>query len=191
MPPLEPTTSSSPIQSNDELEHVPDLNATRGKRKARDTAATSSSSSGRPSKHPRLHPGATDALNRSLGVLSATSLGLLKRCSQGTTSMPQAQRRATHHYDSRDLPSAKSSLVEHVLMRKANTSAATRIVRRKNRDRKPCLSPTPSSPPAPKRPFTASAAASSKHHASKSNSLPSAPSLRQGSKPGMPQNACS
>ncbi|KAL4260849.1 hypothetical protein AB1N83_009623 [Pleurotus pulmonarius] len=154
----EPTTSSSPVQSNDELEHVPDLNATRVKRKARDTAATSSSSSGKPSKHPRLHPGATDAMNRSLG----------------TTSMPQAQRRATHHYDSRDLPSAKSSLVEHVLMRKANTSAATRIVRRKNRDRKPCLSPTPSSPPAPKRPFTASAAASSKHHASNSNSLPSA-----------------
>ncbi|KAG9220051.1 hypothetical protein CCMSSC00406_0007911 [Pleurotus cornucopiae] len=164
----EPPTSSSPVPSNDdELEHVLP-NATRVKRKARNTAATPSSSSAKPAKLPRLHLDATDAVNRSLG----------------TTSMPQAQRRATHHFDSRDLPSTKPSLVEHVLMRKSNTSAATRIVRRKNRDKKPCLSPTPSSPPAAKRSNTIHAAGPSRHHASGSTSLPSAPPLRkQPSKP--------
>ncbi|KAF9492113.1 hypothetical protein BDN71DRAFT_1228053 [Pleurotus eryngii] len=164
----EPSTSSSPVPSNDdELEHVLP-NATRVKRKARYTAATPSSSSAKPAKLPRFHLDATDAVNRSLG----------------TTSMPQAQRRATHHFDSRDLPSDKPSLVEHVLMRKNNTSAATRIVRRKNRDKKPCLSPTPSSPPAAKRSITIHAAGPSRHHASGSTSLPSAPPLRkQASKP--------
>ncbi|KAJ8689908.1 hypothetical protein PTI98_012766 [Pleurotus ostreatus] len=164
----EPSTSSSPVPSNDDdLEHILP-NPTRVKRKARNTAATPSSSSAKPAKLPRLHLDATEAVNRSLG----------------TTSMPQTQRRATHHFDSRDLPSAKPSLVEHVLMRKSNTSAATRIVRRKNRDKKPCLSPTPSSPPAAKRSITIHAAGPSRHHASGSTGLPSAPPLRkQASKP--------